>query len=50
MPLSSFSYLPRSFAQTGEHEEELAEISEQRIIEINREIETRLAGIEKNSV
>ena len=35
------------FAQTAEHEEELAEISEQRIIEINREIETRLAGIEK---
>ena len=35
------------FAQTDEHEEELAEISEQRVIEINREIETRLAGIEK---
>ena len=35
------------FAQTGEHEEELAEISEQRVIEINQEIETRLAGSEK---
>ena len=35
------------FAQTAEHEEELAEISEQRIIEINQEIETRRAGIEK---
>ncbi len=35
------------FAQTGGNEEELAEISEQRIIEINQEIETRRAGIEK---
>ena len=35
------------FAQTGDIEEELAEISEQRIKEINQEIETRRAGIEK---
>ena len=35
------------FAQTVDIEEELAEISEQRIIEINQEIETRRAGIEQ---
>ena len=35
------------FAQTGEHEKESAEVSEERIIELNRRIETSRAGIEE---
>ena len=35
------------FAQTGEHGKESAKVSEERIIELNREIESSRAGIEE---